>query len=363
MPNPPLFPEAFCNSGDANAIPEHPAGPPNLANLDQGFPPRTSVDLMPVREDFNGILKQITEHLVFLGQGGTYGVDAGILAGAGYPMGAVLLLNDGYTLVVSAAAGNTIDPNTSSAGWIPLNGPTTGDWNWAIPLGGPANAYTTSLRGHAQVPGVFEGSPLRPPILLSFSTGLTFANSNTGASTITFQGTGITTMGPYPIVRPDGSDLRPGDIHAGLGVYFAVFQPTLGKYFIVSPLGAGDVNGAVVSYTTSSTSDTMAGTGVTFTPSTTKVRIMWSLQNGATGVGGTAKLRLGIGTPPIPGAAASGTVLDTVAVPAGSGPNYSFMLVQAAMTPGQKVWVDGSFAAASAASATAALSVTIEEVE
>ncbi|HFX8094505.1 TPA: hypothetical protein ACIF6B_005151, partial [Escherichia coli] len=39
----------------------------------------------------------------------------------GYPLGAVLISDDGATIYISTINNNTNDPNTSSAGWSPLS--------------------------------------------------------------------------------------------------------------------------------------------------------------------------------------------------------------------------------------------------
>ena len=335
MPNPALFPEPFCNSGDANTIPQHPAGPANLASLDTGFPPITSSTMNPVREDFNGVLKQITEHLVFLGEGGVYQVDAGLLA-IGYPKGATLLLNDGVTLVTSVVAANTTDPNSSMTGWQYLNANTHP--NLAAPLvGGVANAYTL-----ATTPA---GAPALPslPQIITFSVPT--AKANTGPATIAINGNAA-----VPLTYQNGAALTGGELTGSIN-HIAISVDLGTSYAILdlvnpagSKIGTSFFNAAGVAI--SSGSDVMCGFGFQFTPASSgKVLItaVVGVVNNGTTAACTNTVRYGTGTPPVANAPSTGTQLtgrNSGTLGAGNGASNTYTAVVSGLAPGTPVWID-----------------------
>lgn len=101
-----------------NDIPDDPSVlEPQLASFKQGFPYITTIPLVaggipPEGQDFNGILRDITEHVVHQNKGGMYKFEADIVAAGGYPKGAVLAANDGLSLWVSLQNNNVQDFNT-----------------------------------------------------------------------------------------------------------------------------------------------------------------------------------------------------------------------------------------------------------
>lgn len=107
-----------------NDIPNDPSiAEPQLASFKQGFPSITTIPLVaggipPEGQDFNGILRDITEHIVHQNKGGMYKFEADIVAAGGYPKGAVLSANDGLSLWVSLQNNNVQD----------FNGPTKNQW-------------------------------------------------------------------------------------------------------------------------------------------------------------------------------------------------------------------------------------------
>jgi len=109
------------HAGLINAIPQASASP--AASFADGFPLATMTPLAaggvpPSGADMNGILNLITKFQAWVNAGGQWPF-SGTLAAAigGYPKGAMLQLNDGVTLVVSTASGNTQDPNVAMTGW------------------------------------------------------------------------------------------------------------------------------------------------------------------------------------------------------------------------------------------------------
>ena len=103
-----------------NDIPDDPSVlEPQLASFKQGFPYITTIPLVaggipPEGQDFNGILRDITEHVVHQNKGGMYKFEADIVAAGGYPQGAVLAANDGLSLWVSLVDANVEDFNTGT---------------------------------------------------------------------------------------------------------------------------------------------------------------------------------------------------------------------------------------------------------
>ena len=103
-----------------NDIPDDPSVlEPQLASFKQGFPYITTIPLVaggipPEGQDFNGILRDITEHVVHQNKGGMYKFEADIVAAGGYPEGAVLSANDGLSLWVSLVDANVEDFNAGT---------------------------------------------------------------------------------------------------------------------------------------------------------------------------------------------------------------------------------------------------------
>lgn len=113
------------HAGNINVIPLASAAP--LASFADGLPietmlPKSAGGVPPSGGDFNGLFHLITSHLVWQNAGGLYGYDAALSALiGGYPKGAMLLLNDGATAVISTVDGNTQDPNSALTGWLVFN--------------------------------------------------------------------------------------------------------------------------------------------------------------------------------------------------------------------------------------------------
>ncbi|HEX7687338.1 MAG TPA: hypothetical protein VF453_06515 [Burkholderiaceae bacterium] len=97
---------------------------PGAASLTDGFPPLNFLDpttaggVPPKGQDFNGILRWITQWIRWQQAGGFPGYDAGVsTAIGGYPAGAVLVSADGTHFWKSTVDNNTSDPDTGGANW------------------------------------------------------------------------------------------------------------------------------------------------------------------------------------------------------------------------------------------------------
>lgn len=103
-----------------NDIPNDPSiSEPQLASFKQGFPSITTIPLVaggipPEGQDFNGILRDITQHIVHQNKGGMYKFAPEVVADGGYPEGAVLAANDGLSLWVSLVDANIEDFNAGT---------------------------------------------------------------------------------------------------------------------------------------------------------------------------------------------------------------------------------------------------------
>lgn len=120
---PSKFVTPFAESGLKNTIPTASNNTTGKAGFDKGFPERTmlpkaSGGIPPSGMDFNGILYDITSAIRYMQAGGQPTYDAAFAAAiGGYPLGAVLIGDDGVSIFQSAVDGNATDPNSGGAGW------------------------------------------------------------------------------------------------------------------------------------------------------------------------------------------------------------------------------------------------------
>lgn len=120
---PSKFVTPFAESGLKNAIPPASNNTTGKAGFDKGFPERTmlpkaSGGIPPSGMDFNGILFDVTAAIRYMQAGGKPTYDAGFAAAiGGYPLGAVLIGDDGVSVFQNSVAGNETNPNTGGAGW------------------------------------------------------------------------------------------------------------------------------------------------------------------------------------------------------------------------------------------------------
>ncbi|WP_232351066.1 hypothetical protein [Edwardsiella ictaluri] len=106
-------------------LPTTPAGD-NKASYNNGFPPVTMIlksagGVPPKGQDMNQILFELSSLCRWFSAGGAIPFDQSFCTAiSGYPKGARILGNDGYTVYISTIDSNTNDPNTSSTGWLNL---------------------------------------------------------------------------------------------------------------------------------------------------------------------------------------------------------------------------------------------------
>lgn len=122
---PTLIPKPFADSGNANTIPETMATPDTsaAASWNLGFPPITATPLAsggfpPAREDFNGVLKALSEHLVWLQSGNLYQWSSDM----DYFVGAHVIGSNNKEYVAIAASGPKVP---SGGGFIGAKDPTS----------------------------------------------------------------------------------------------------------------------------------------------------------------------------------------------------------------------------------------------
>lgn len=102
-----------------------PAGD-NSASYDVGFPPATMIlkaagGLPPKGQDMNQIIYELSSAARWFSAGGMNAFDSTFCAGiGGYPMGSVILGNDGATRYMNTIESNTSDPNSGGSGWFNL---------------------------------------------------------------------------------------------------------------------------------------------------------------------------------------------------------------------------------------------------
>lgn len=131
---------------NVDAIPVNlgPSDPPQAASWSQGFPTVTMTPLAaggipPRGQSFNGVLQDITQHLVYIGGGGQYKwSSAYVTAKGGYSIGDVIQADSGLLSYVSLVDNNTDNFNTAPSSIGP---------KWRAWAGAPIPDATTSQRG------------------------------------------------------------------------------------------------------------------------------------------------------------------------------------------------------------------------
>jgi hypothetical protein len=146
---PPKFPIVWGNSAGSayiRSIPEaSQIGVMNCAaSLTDGFPPLTFTPSSaggcpPFGQDFNGILKQVTQWSQWVQAGGPVFYDSSFATSiGGYPKGTILssTIVPGYRWL-STVENNTTDPDAGGAGWVQDPG--------QVPTGTPVAAVSTTI--------------------------------------------------------------------------------------------------------------------------------------------------------------------------------------------------------------------------
>jgi hypothetical protein len=122
MKNPKLIVKPFAKNGQKNVIPENyeTSMDSNQATWDQGFGqitmlPVAAGGLPPKGQDFNGILNQISENIVYQSQGGRFKFSPEYAESiGGYPKGAILQADDEKKEYQSLIDNNKVNFNTTS---------------------------------------------------------------------------------------------------------------------------------------------------------------------------------------------------------------------------------------------------------
>lgn len=125
-------------------VPSQQGTQAGAASFTDGFPPANFLAIgaggvPPFGEDFNGILKVVTEWLQWMQAGGAVPFDStfqGLVGG--YPLGALVPSASSATTGLywfSTVDGNTTNPDLGGAGWTPVQLAsggiaTTGSWTW-----------------------------------------------------------------------------------------------------------------------------------------------------------------------------------------------------------------------------------------
>lgn len=127
------FPIPFGNAAGAGYIRPIPQASQigitgGAASLTDGFPPLTFLPLgsggvPPFGQDFNGLMKQVTQWSQWMNAGGPIPYDASFqIAISGYPMGAIVQSVSTFGLLyLCTVDNNTSNPDTGGAGWAPFN--------------------------------------------------------------------------------------------------------------------------------------------------------------------------------------------------------------------------------------------------
>jgi hypothetical protein len=128
---PPVLPQPIASSAGGSFITSPmpaspPASPANAASVSNGFPPDTMQPILggglpPFGQDMNGFLFLISSHTMYLQCGQLYPFNATLAADiGGYLAGTVLGMTDGTGMWLNLTNGNTTNPDTGGAGWVPL---------------------------------------------------------------------------------------------------------------------------------------------------------------------------------------------------------------------------------------------------
>lgn len=108
-----------------NPMPDAPTGT-NAASVQGGFPPITmEAELAggepPLGQDMNGFLFLISSHTMYVQCGQPYTYNSTLASAiGGYLAGTILGMTDGTGVWLNTTNGNSTNPDTGGAGWVPL---------------------------------------------------------------------------------------------------------------------------------------------------------------------------------------------------------------------------------------------------
>lgn len=213
------------------------------ASLTDGFPPLNFTPVgaggvPPFGQDFNGLMKQVTQWARWQAAGNATPWDSAFsTAIGGYPRGSVVTGTTGI-LWQSTTENNTTNPNTGGAGWVQVANSSavqSGTWNYAA-VTGTVNAITATL------------SPAPASLTAGLRVILNITSSNTGAATLDLNGLGVAS-----IVNLFGGPLVGGEligpvefVYDGTKWWATVVQPGVSAdrtYYVNGSTGSDSNNG------------------------------------------------------------------------------------------------------------------------
>lgn len=154
MAQPNLITVSFASSATPDLVNEipinvDPSDPENKASWSQGFSQITMTaqlagGLPPFGQDFNGVLKSITENIQFMCGGGNYKFDAQWVSEVGgYAIDSIILTDDGLKAYRSKVDTNTVNPNTATGATL------TDNWELMFSAEAAARALVSIQQGIA----------------------------------------------------------------------------------------------------------------------------------------------------------------------------------------------------------------------
>lgn len=128
--NPVFIPVAFAKNGAKNFIYKNHQQGQDAQDMtwNIGAPPITMIEKElggkpPKGQDFNGVFNAISEHTVFIQNGGRYKWSQDVVnENDGYPKDHIVQSNDGKKEFISTTDNNKNNPNTNMQGWLVYSG-------------------------------------------------------------------------------------------------------------------------------------------------------------------------------------------------------------------------------------------------
>ncbi len=230
---------------------------PGAASLTDGFPPLTfqpvgAGGIPPFGQDFNGILKQITQWSRWQGAGGTPNYDSAFAtAVGGYPKWAVVAGSSAGVLWLCLVDDNTNNPDSNPTGWMQLISAQY------VPQFAPANFRSLLLNGGFTVnQRAFAGGSLT-----NGTYGYDRWKAASGGTSISVSGTVVTLLGTIRQVleSPDiasqvvtlSAESPSQPLAVSVGGVTGTIPAGLGRQSVTLTLGAGVTGNVNVDVTAS----------------------------------------------------------------------------------------------------------------
>ncbi len=241
MPQPKLLSKPWASDGLKNNIPAERNGglAQEAATYAEGFPSITMTPISvggkpPSGKDMNGVLHEISAHIVWLNQGGCYRFDQAFCDKiGGYPKGAVLINDTLDTQYISLIDANTHNPNSgdNSNKWAVLSGKALNDrFPFYLPLtGGTINGSLTVQAGHPQYAGMSVNNTV--PAAQGSFLALSVANIMRGGVEIFGEGEGSYSVALTATPKGDSSDRHERVLSAAAGYVWTRAYGFLHDYF------------------------------------------------------------------------------------------------------------------------------------